>query len=90
MSDLDDPHSILTNAHARRGSATVPTIGDAIEALDGFCRDLGQVLLRIVDLGAELASKDHIRVDNIQEVRHHLYHSQLPTERDMRADCAHG
>ena len=49
-------------------TATVPTIGDTIEALDGFCRDLAQVLLRIVDLSAELANKDHIRVDNIQEV----------------------
>ena len=46
----------------------MPTIGDTIEALDGFCRDLAQVLLRIVDLSAELANKDHIRVDNIQEV----------------------
>lgn len=48
--------------------ATVPTIGDAIEALDSFCRDLAHVLLRIVDLSAELANKDHIRADNIQEV----------------------
>ena len=50
-------------------TATVPTIGDAIEALDEFCRDLAHVLLRIVDISAELASKDHIRVDNIEEVR---------------------
>lgn len=50
-------------------TATVPTIGDAIEALDEFCRDLAHVLLRIVDLSAEIANKDHIRVDNIQEVR---------------------
>ena len=50
-------------------AATVPTIGDAIETLDEFCRDLAHVLLRIVDISAELASKDHIRVDNIEEVR---------------------
>ncbi|KAI0742693.1 nucleoporin Nup186/Nup192/Nup205 [Daedaleopsis nitida] len=48
--------------------ATVPTISNAIEAVDAFCRDLAQVLLRIVDLSAELANKDHIRVDNIQEI----------------------
>ena len=47
----------------------MPSIGDAIEALDDLCRDLAQVLMRIVDLSAELASKDHIRIDNIQDVR---------------------
>ena len=49
--------------------ATVPTIGDAIEALDDLCEDLKNALKRIADLSAELASKDHIRVDNIHEVR---------------------
>ncbi|KAI0744751.1 nucleoporin Nup186/Nup192/Nup205 [Earliella scabrosa] len=63
--------AIVTPKHDERPTrfiATVPTIGDTIEALDGFCRDLAQVLLRIVDLSAELANKDHIRVDNIQEI----------------------
>lgn len=49
--------------------ATVPTIGDAIEALDGLCENLTNALKRIADLSAELASREHIRVDNIQEVR---------------------
>ncbi|KAI0351635.1 hypothetical protein OH77DRAFT_1429461 [Trametes cingulata] len=48
--------------------ATVPTIGDAIEALDDLCEDLTNALKRIADLSAELASRDHIRVDNIQEI----------------------
>lgn len=48
----------------------MPSIGDAIEALDELSRDLAHVLRRIVDLSAELASKDHIRVDNVQEVCH--------------------
>ncbi|KAH9856365.1 nucleoporin Nup186/Nup192/Nup205 [Lenzites betulinus] len=48
--------------------ATVPTIGDTIEALDDLCEDLTNALKRIADLSAELASREHIRVDNIQEI----------------------
>ncbi|RPD60781.1 hypothetical protein L227DRAFT_653063 [Lentinus tigrinus ALCF2SS1-6] len=65
--------SITMPKHEERPTrfiATVPSIGDAIEAVNEFCRDLAHVLLRIVDLSAELASKDHIRVDNIQEIVH--------------------
>lgn len=53
----------------RHDIATVPTIGDAIEALDDLCENLTNALKRIADLSAELASREHIRVDNIQEVR---------------------
>lgn len=53
----------------RRDIATVPTIGDAMEALDDLCENLTNALKRIADLSAELASREHIRVDNIQEVR---------------------
>lgn len=48
--------------------ATIPTVGDAIEALNGLCDDLAATLKQIADLSAELSSRDHIRVDNIQEV----------------------
>ncbi|KAI9057540.1 hypothetical protein FKP32DRAFT_1598103 [Trametes sanguinea] len=63
--------AITTPKHEERPArfiATVPTIGDAIEALDDLCEDLTNALKRIADLSAELASKDHIRVDNIQEI----------------------
>jgi nuclear pore complex protein Nup205 len=50
----------------------MPTVGDAIEALHDLCIDLTDTLKQIADLSAELASKDHIRVDNIQEVRMHI------------------
>lgn len=49
--------------------ATVPTVGDAITALDELCDTLTGILDKILDLSAELASHDHIRVDNIREVR---------------------
>ncbi|KAI0944532.1 hypothetical protein AcW1_002214 [Taiwanofungus camphoratus] len=48
--------------------ATVPTVGDAIEALSNLCDDLANSLKKIVDLSAELMSKDSIRVDNIHEI----------------------
>ncbi|KAH0834004.1 hypothetical protein J3R83DRAFT_11240 [Lanmaoa asiatica] len=48
--------------------ATIPTVGDAIEALNNLCDDLVVTLKQIADLSAELSSRDHIRVDNIQEV----------------------
>lgn len=40
-----------------------------MEALSELCIDLTDTLKQIADLSAELASRDHIRVDNIQEVR---------------------
>ncbi|KAF9238369.1 nucleoporin Nup186/Nup192/Nup205 [Melanogaster broomeanus] len=49
-------------------SATIPTVGDAIEALNGLCDDLAATLKQIADISAELSSRDHIRVDNIQEI----------------------
>ncbi|KII84114.1 hypothetical protein PLICRDRAFT_702060 [Plicaturopsis crispa FD-325 SS-3] len=49
-------------------SATVPTIGDAVEALNDVCSDLADTLKQIADISAELAARDHIRVDNIQEI----------------------
>jgi len=48
--------------------ATIPTVGDVVEALHDLCIDLTDTLKQIVDLSAELASRDHIRVDNIQEI----------------------
>jgi nuclear pore complex protein Nup205 len=48
--------------------ATIPTVGDAIEALNSLCDDLGATLKQIADVSAELSSRDHIRVDTIQEV----------------------
>ncbi|KAF9219350.1 hypothetical protein BS17DRAFT_804452 [Gyrodon lividus] len=51
-----------------RVMATIPTVGDAIEALNGLCHDLAAMLKQIADLSAELSSRDHIRVDNIQEI----------------------
>ncbi|KIJ60466.1 hypothetical protein HYDPIDRAFT_98637 [Hydnomerulius pinastri MD-312] len=59
--------------HDERSSrfiATIPTVGDAIEALNGLCGDLAATLKQIADISAELSSRDHIRVDNIQEIVH--------------------
>ncbi|KAH7909315.1 nucleoporin Nup186/Nup192/Nup205 [Hygrophoropsis aurantiaca] len=48
--------------------ATIPTVGDAIEALYDLCDDLAHILKQVSDLAAGLSSRDHIRVDNIHEV----------------------
>jgi len=62
---------VTTTRQEERGSqflATIPTIGDAIEALNNLCNDLADTLKQIADLSAELSSKDHIEVDNVQEI----------------------
>lgn len=49
--------------------ATIPTFGDALEALNSLCQDLSTTLnLQVSDISAELSAKELIAVDNIQEV----------------------
>ncbi|GLB44615.1 putative nuclear pore complex scaffold, nucleoporins 186/192/205 [Lyophyllum shimeji] len=47
---------------------TIPTIGDALEALNTLCTELAHTLKQISDLDAELAAPGHIGVNNIGEV----------------------
>ncbi|TFK17228.1 hypothetical protein FA15DRAFT_711024 [Coprinopsis marcescibilis] len=49
-------------------SATVPTVGDALAALDDLTSDLGEVLKQISNLGAELANKHQIGTNDMQEI----------------------
>ncbi|KAF9054278.1 nucleoporin Nup186/Nup192/Nup205 [Panaeolus papilionaceus] len=49
-------------------AATVPTVGDALVALDNICTELAETLKQISDISAELANKDQIGLDNAQEV----------------------
>jgi hypothetical protein len=49
--------------------ATIPTVGDALEALNNLCDDLADTLKQIADISAELASKEHIAINNIREAR---------------------
>ncbi|KAG2127241.1 hypothetical protein DEU56DRAFT_742492, partial [Suillus clintonianus] len=78
--------------HDERSSrfvATIPAVGDAIEALNGLCDDISETLKQIADLSAELSSRDHIRVDNIQEVRLRVFLEGVPNLNNVwvRADC---
>ncbi|KZT66755.1 hypothetical protein DAEQUDRAFT_767725 [Daedalea quercina L-15889] len=62
---------IVTTPREERTSrflATVPTVGDAIEALNHLCDDLSSSLKRIADISAELNSKAYIRVENIEDI----------------------
>ncbi|KAJ3509906.1 hypothetical protein NLJ89_g4967 [Agrocybe chaxingu] len=45
-------------------AATVPTVGDALVALDDICNDLAETLKQISRIGAELANKDQIGLEN--------------------------
>ncbi|EAU87534.1 hypothetical protein CC1G_11206 [Coprinopsis cinerea okayama7 len=54
--------------HGSRFSATIPTIGDALAALDDLSNDLAEILKQISDIGAELANKHHIGANEIQEI----------------------
>lgn len=47
--------------------ATIPTLGDAAEALNDLCGELGEAHKQITDISAEFASKEHIDVGNIRE-----------------------
>ncbi|KAF7297146.1 hypothetical protein MIND_00947600 [Mycena indigotica] len=48
--------------------ATIPTVGDAIDALNALCGDLSNTLQQIADISAELASKEHVGVENIGDM----------------------
>ncbi|KAG7087591.1 hypothetical protein E1B28_013544 [Marasmius oreades] len=58
--------------HEERGHflATIPTLGDALEALATLCNDLAGTLRQISDISAELSSKALVAVDNIHEMVH--------------------
>lgn len=49
--------------------ATIPTVGDALGALDDLCTDLTTTLKQIADIGAELAHKGQSGTDSANEVR---------------------
>ncbi|KAJ6542676.1 nucleoporin Nup186/Nup192/Nup205 [Mycena capillaripes] len=60
-----------TPRNDERGShflATIPTVGDALDALNAICGDLAHTLKQIADLSAELAAKEHVSVENIGEL----------------------
>ncbi|KAF9445985.1 hypothetical protein P691DRAFT_777187 [Macrolepiota fuliginosa MF-IS2] len=77
-SDFTEPEitlvlSPITNTTRldERGShfvATFPTVGDAIQALEFISDDISATLRQISDLGAELANKDHIVVENVKQI----------------------
>ncbi|KAJ7058139.1 nucleoporin Nup186/Nup192/Nup205 [Mycena amicta] len=57
--------------HEERGPhflATIPTVGDALDALNALCGDLANTLQQIADISAELSSNEHVSVENIGEM----------------------
>lgn len=56
-------------SHVPLLSATVPTVGNAIEALTDLCDDIVETLKQMAAISAELDARDHVQVDNIRQVR---------------------
>ena len=48
--------------------ATIPTIGDALEALEDICSDLSETLKQIIDISAELDSREHVTMERLRLV----------------------
>ena len=55
-------------SHVPLLSATVPTVGNAIEALTDLCDEIVETLKQMAALSAELDARDHVQVDNIRQV----------------------
>ncbi|KAH9982000.1 nucleoporin Nup186/Nup192/Nup205 [Russula compacta] len=53
---------------ATRFIATVPTVGDAIEALADFCDELLETLKQMTVISAELETRDHVQVEDIRQI----------------------
>lgn len=66
---MDSPTCNICFLNNANFLATIPTFGDALEALNSLCQDLSTTLKQISDISAELSTKELIAVDNIQEVR---------------------
>lgn len=60
----------------------LPSIKDVVDALDDLCESLMGTLQDIVDISSELAHRDHVRIDNIEEVSD-LFEAQF-----QRGSCA--
>ncbi|KIJ30184.1 hypothetical protein M422DRAFT_214674 [Sphaerobolus stellatus SS14] len=54
--------------HNSQINAPAPTISDSIEALAQVLNELGKVLSEVADISSKLSSKDHIEVDEIDEI----------------------
>ncbi|KZT24940.1 hypothetical protein NEOLEDRAFT_1178711 [Neolentinus lepideus HHB14362 ss-1] len=53
---------------ATQYQSTVPTVDNAIEALNDVYADLSNTLNQIADIAAELANRNHIQLDHVQEI----------------------
>jgi nuclear pore complex protein Nup205 len=57
---------------ATRFIATVPSVGDAIEALTDICDELLETLKQMSVISAELEARDHVQVEDIRQVSHYI------------------
>ncbi|KAI0297000.1 nucleoporin Nup186/Nup192/Nup205 [Multifurca ochricompacta] len=62
---------IVVPRHEDRASrfiATVPTVGDVIEALTDLCDELVETLKQMAVINAELDARDHVQVEDVRQI----------------------
>ncbi|KAF8272691.1 nucleoporin Nup186/Nup192/Nup205 [Lactarius quietus] len=55
-------------SHVPRLSATVPTVGNAIEALTDLCDEIVETLKQMAVINVELDARDNVQVENIRRL----------------------
>ncbi|KAH8115108.1 nucleoporin Nup186/Nup192/Nup205 [Phellopilus nigrolimitatus] len=62
---------MMTTRRDERSSAVtvpLPSLQDTIDVLNGLCDELLSTMQEIVDISAELEHRDHVRIDNVEEL----------------------
>lgn len=49
-------------------SVPLPSVKNVVDVLEDLCEDLLGTLKDIVDISSDLTHRDHVRIDNIEEV----------------------
>ncbi|KAL1731452.1 nucleoporin Nup186/Nup192/Nup205 [Schizophyllum commune] len=64
------PLTALPRSEEPRGqfSAAVPTLGDALQALNELCNEVQEAFTQLRYVAAELETRDTVRVDNVEEI----------------------
>ena len=60
--------SLSMNHQSNSSLAAVPTLGDALQALNELCNEVQEAFTQLRYVAAELATRDTVRVDNVEEV----------------------
>ncbi|KAF7421056.1 hypothetical protein PC9H_011576 [Pleurotus ostreatus] len=70
ISPMLSPVTKTSRGEDRRSTftATIPTVGDALEALEDICTDLSEILKQIADIAVEIDSREHVGLERLQHI----------------------